>query len=279
VEVKKGMIAATVVTRNRLELLKQVITGLRTQTHKLDCIIIVNNASDDGTAEWLASQTDLLVFTQENVGGAGGHCRGSQEAYNAGYEWIWQMDDDVVPTPNCLEELLKYATEDFVPTPLRIAVDGNVFYKHDTLEVNLTNPFKSIWRKVFTEADMADVIYADGVTLEGPLFHRSMYDKVGFVVSDFFIYADDTEFCIRLMKAGIRKGIIRNAVLQRLLPIPADEHIFDWKTYYTIHNLITIDRLHCNWLVRTLRPLGYCIKWLCRCKSLKDVCVVLRAFK
>lgn len=56
-------IAAAIVTHNRLELLKLSINSLRAQTRKPDEIIIINNASTDGTTEWLAGQEGLFVVS------------------------------------------------------------------------------------------------------------------------------------------------------------------------------------------------------------------------
>ena len=55
---KKSNVAAVVVTYNRLELLRQCVEALRAQTTACD-ILIVDNASTDGTANWLTSQPDL----------------------------------------------------------------------------------------------------------------------------------------------------------------------------------------------------------------------------
>ncbi len=68
----KSPVAAIVVTYNRLELLRQCVEALRAQTAACD-ILIVDNASTDGTANWLASQPDLHCRnTGSNLGGAGG---------------------------------------------------------------------------------------------------------------------------------------------------------------------------------------------------------------
>lgn len=89
-------IIAVVVTYNRIELLKRNIRCLQ-QNKPVSSIIIVNNGSTDGTTEWLASQKELTVINQPNVGGAGGFYTGIQHAYNAHADWIWCMDDDVFP--------------------------------------------------------------------------------------------------------------------------------------------------------------------------------------
>ena len=67
-----------------MELLKECIQSLRNQTHKLDEIFIINNSSTDGTLEWLNTQTDLTVITQENSGSAGGQYTGIKTAYEKG---------------------------------------------------------------------------------------------------------------------------------------------------------------------------------------------------
>ena len=97
-------ITAVVVTFNRLELLKQGIECLRKQ-QKLTGIIVVNNGSTDGTREWLNAQPGLLVVHQDNVGGSGGFYTGIERAYSEGADWIWCMDDDVFPRPDCLDRL------------------------------------------------------------------------------------------------------------------------------------------------------------------------------
>lgn len=61
-------IIACVVTYNRLELLKQVIDGLRNQTRKIDEIVVINNGSTDGTGEWLQDQNDITTINQDNLG-------------------------------------------------------------------------------------------------------------------------------------------------------------------------------------------------------------------
>ena len=98
-------VVAVVVTYNRLKLLKRNIACLR-QNVPVSSIVVVNNGSTDGTAEWLKTQDDLVVLEQENVGGAGGFYTGIEHAYRMGAEWVWCMDDDVFPRADCLEKLL-----------------------------------------------------------------------------------------------------------------------------------------------------------------------------
>ena len=78
-------VAAVVVTFNRLEKLKTVLASLESQTRLPNQLIIVNNASTDGTDKYLEEYTRdfanghlenrvnlTVVNLPENVGGAGG---------------------------------------------------------------------------------------------------------------------------------------------------------------------------------------------------------------
>ncbi|WP_338371890.1 glycosyltransferase, partial [Enterococcus faecium] len=47
-------VAAVVVTFNRLEKLKTVLASIAAQTHPVETLFVIDNASTDGTAEYLA---------------------------------------------------------------------------------------------------------------------------------------------------------------------------------------------------------------------------------
>ena len=278
--VKIGQVAAIVVTFNRLELLKKVVNGLKNQTRKIDQIIVVNNNSTDGTLEWLNLQEDMITITQENTGSSGGQFTGAKTAFEMGFEWIWQMDDDVVADFDCLENLLLNSRSDLICVPLRITINDNIFYA-DIKKINITNPIKTIRKRTTTrENDFKnEIIPVEGFTFEGPIFHRSILEKIGFAEKKFFIYADDTEYSIRALKQKFKAIIVKNAVMRRQLPFPENEFIFSWKTYYMIRNLIAIDVLHGNFIVRWLRPFAYMLFWFSKCKNFADVKMVLKAFK
>jgi len=272
-------VAAIVITFNRLELLKKTISGLRNQTYPIDEIIVVNNGSTDGTLEWLDAQNDIYFVTQENTGSSGGQYTGFKTAHDRGYEWIWAMDDDVVPRKNCLEILMKNKKEKKVLAPLRYSLDGTPFI-NDTIKFNLTNPFKNIWERLLTESDLnEELVYAEGPTFEGPFFHSSLIDNIGLPEKKFFIYADDSEYMIRAKKAGYTPYVVTKANIDRMLDVPDLNNEFSWKNYYIIRNIIAIDIMHGNFAVRVLRPFAYLLSWLKKSNNNADRKTVINAFK
>ena len=100
-------LVAVVVTYNRLDKLKDTIARLlESPPQELSAVVVVDNASTDGTGAWLASQDDPRLDVQvsaTNRGGAGGFERGMRRAMEAhAPDWLVVMDDDGRPAPGAL---------------------------------------------------------------------------------------------------------------------------------------------------------------------------------
>lgn len=212
------MTTAVVVTYNRLELLKRVITALKSQTVPVDKIIVINNGATDGTKEWLDSQDSLIAIHQDNVGGAGGFYRGIKEALTTKADWIWCMDDDVFPTSQCLEQLiLHYTAEDKtgILCPKRL-MDGKAFIS-ETRKQNLSNPLKYIFDDSL-EAEMLnnnETVEIEGMAFEGPLIRREVVECIGLPNKDLFILYDDTDYSYRAILAGYKVKVVSSAIMEK----------------------------------------------------------------
>ena len=100
-------VVAVVVTWNRRELLAEAVAALRAQSHPLAAIVVVDNASTDGTDVALASETGLdVVRLEQNTGGAGGFAVGIEQALTHDPDLVWLLDDDTIPTPDAARELV-----------------------------------------------------------------------------------------------------------------------------------------------------------------------------
>lgn len=103
-------ILAVVVTYNRKDLLQRCLSAITAQTRACDDIVVVDNGSTDGTAEMLAESWGNRVqahLLSPNIGSAGGYSAGVRIAYAQKADFIWLMDDDVIPDPDALEKLLQ----------------------------------------------------------------------------------------------------------------------------------------------------------------------------
>ena len=105
-------IAAVVVTFNRKRIFSEKnIEALLAQVNAPMDILIIDNASTDGTEETIRHYMDagqiLYENTGENLGAPAALTFGIRRAYEAGYDAIWIMDDDTYPHPDALEKFLQ----------------------------------------------------------------------------------------------------------------------------------------------------------------------------
>lgn len=286
-------IIAVVVTYNRRELLKRNIACLRLNT-PVSSIVVVNNGSTDGTGAWLDEQEDLTVIHQENVGGSGGFYRGIQYAYQAGADWIWCMDDDVFPRPDCMEHLLPYTQEPGVGilAPRRL-MEGQIF-TNDFQKVNLSNPFASMYQQKLKKQVVNGPVDICGTAFEGLCISRKAVAEIGLPNKELFIFCDDTDYCLRAVLAGFRILYIPSALMDKEKFFSNDNweersRKKKWKRFYQVRNSTYLNHHYGrNWWVKYLRGfngmLGYLLVALFTCPfknvyTLNDVAKFWQAYR
>lgn len=251
-------IIAVVVTYNRRELLKRNIGCLR-QNRPVTDIVVVNNGSTDGTREWLDAQTDLTVVNQENVGGSGGFYTGIQKACDMGADWIWCMDDDVFPRPDCMERLLPYTEREEVGilAPRRLQ-EGKIF-TNDFQALDWSNPFASLYKGKLAKQEVNGPTEICGTAFEGPFIRRQVVERIGLPNKELFIFCDDTDYCIRTVNAGYKILYIPDALMDKEKFFSDDSwkernKKKKWKRFYQVRNSTYLNHHYGhNWAVRHLR--------------------------
>ncbi|GAP02336.1 glycosyltransferase [Fructobacillus pseudoficulneus] len=187
-------VSAVVVTYNRLTLLKEVIESLQKQIEPVSHIIIVDNASENDTKEYLESLGNQIDYVRlgENLGGAGGFNRGIRYFMeNTDDDFVWVMDDDTVVHPDTLQNLLKFANVEpnfgFLASDVRWT-DGH------RAKMNQPAPMNRL--KVIPE-NQVEPIRLQNATFVSLLVRRSVVAQIGLPITDFFIWGDDIEYTER----------------------------------------------------------------------------------
>ena len=185
-----------VVTFNRLALLKEAIDSLRNQTYLNRDIVVVNNGSTDGTLEWLNSQKDLIIITQQNLGGAGGFFTGMKYVAEHNYDYCWIMDDDVVCHSDALQELVnaydKKPNIGFVCSKV-IGINGCPM-NTPTVDDRPSSNGDADFTDLITES----MIKVKTATFVSVLCSVKTIKEVGLPYKEFFIWGDDTEYTNRI---------------------------------------------------------------------------------
>lgn len=237
-------VIAIVVTFKRKELLIQVINSLLGQTTPPSTILIVDNNSQDGTTEVvknisIKNQCIKYHDTGNNLGGAGGFHRGFKLAQTYDYDYLWLMDDDLLPDLDCLENLLIGKPEGIVQ-PVRFCLSGDCVEMspvvYDLNKFFCKNPKLYSVADVYSSFKGKNYINIATVPFEGPLIHKSVVEKIGLPNPKFFITGDDTDYSLRASNAGFPIKCFLNARASRLLIHNQDNDLFTWKGYFILRN-------------------------------------------
>ena len=231
----KDSICAVVVTYNRKELLIECLESLKDQSRTLDAILIIDNASTDGTPEILLKNgyidhippTDLqepyestsnknqfpvhYVRMHINGGGAGGFHEGLKRAYEQGYDWFWLMDDDGIASSNCLEVLLTKKLQFPIIGPLimnnenhaELAIQKTVNVDGKDVDIlTVDDAYKVSTDKIITG-------YA--VFFSGLLISKDVVEKIGYPRKEFFIWGDEAEYSLRAFSNNFNAALVLDA--------------------------------------------------------------------
>ena len=197
-------VCAIVVTYNRKELLAECLDALRAQTHHIDEILIVDNASTDGTVEMLASRGylgDPAIRHKRlpaNVGGAGGFHAGMKTAYERGHTWIWLLDDDTIVAAEALHQLFA-ARERFATPPRPDLLASRVEWTDGTPHpMNTPIPRADDPTVNATQGQGVESIRA--TSFVSVLLHRRLIESYGLPIAEYFIWSDDIEYTARILR-------------------------------------------------------------------------------
>lgn len=197
-------VEAVVVTYNRKIMLTECLEAILKQSVEVDKIIVIDNCSTDNTQEYLVENNFLsngkICFKRldTNTGGAGGFYEGMKMARSMKPDWVWIMDDDVIPNPDCLEELLK-ADE---ITKEEVSFYASAIRNQEGTAMNVPKIDRRQFTKYtdwyqYLDAGMVQITKATFVSL---LINGRAIEKCGLPWAPFFIWGDDSEYTQRIIR-------------------------------------------------------------------------------
>lgn len=240
-------VASVTLAYNAERLLPKQLDALLRQSRSLAEIVVVNNASTDGTLGLLSTKYPQVTVLDlpANTGTGGGFAAGLAYAVGKKYDWVWLLDHDSVPSEDGLETLL---------TGLELVGDSR-----ERIGILAPSPIHTtkrlsypgvLWRRgwVHPPAEVLNqpVCFVDAVISSGSLVRREAAEEVGLPRGDFFIDFVDFEYCLRLQRYGYKIAMVRDSHLDHEIGDPRTVKVFGhskswpvqppWREYYFSRN-------------------------------------------
>ena len=184
-----------------------------------DHIVVVDNASTDGSADMIEAkfQQVQIIRNAENLGFAGGNNIGIQQLIKQNVDYIWVLNNDTEIDKKCLDELVKFMAGE----PGVSGCCGKILYD---------NPHDKIWyagatlNKYTLKSKHRGELEIDKGQYNDPdatpfitgccMFVRKLAWKcVGGFDEQFFAYSEDLDWCLRAGNLGLKLRYVPRAII------------------------------------------------------------------
>jgi GT2 family glycosyltransferase len=190
-------------------------------------ILVVDNASRDDTPAAVRARFPeaLVIETGANLGFAAGNNVGLRYALEHNYDYALLLNNDTEVAPDFLDELVEAAEAD--PA---IGAIGPMIYYHERPDMIWSAGGVIDWRhgnsamRGVGERDRGqyrtatDVDFVSGCAL---LCKRAALERAGLLDERFFMYYEETEWCVRAARAGFRIVHLPAARIWHKIPLDA----------------------------------------------------------
>jgi N-acetylglucosaminyl-diphospho-decaprenol L-rhamnosyltransferase len=199
-----------IVTYNSVHVIGGLLDSLPAAASGLACdVVVVDNGSADGTADFVAARGGCRVVRSANVGYAGGINRGVSEAVTA--EAVLVLNPDVRLHEASLPPLLAALQEPGVGIAVpQVRSPSGALEKSLRRAPSVLRALGMNWTglALFSEviADPAEYVaprIVDWALGAAVLMSRKCYDALGGWDESYFLYSEETDLCLRAADVGM----------------------------------------------------------------------------
>lgn len=191
-------------TFNDEDVISRSMKALLDQTHALDEILIVDNASTDGTLDRTFPEIVTVVRHPENLGTSGAVVTGFQYALDHRYDWIWVFDADSAPRQDALARLL--VLYDSLPPSVQ---EATRLLASLPMDCTTKTPYHGVvfdrdgFHQLRVEGD-EEYYEFDGGMWTGSLFKVDAVRKIGLPSSDYVLDWGEYEYGYKGKRAHLK---------------------------------------------------------------------------
>lgn len=242
----KPLVYIIILTWNGKQDTLECLESLRKINYQNYKILIVDNASTDGTEKIVKSKFPNIdyIYNPENLRYAGGNNIGIDYAIKQNADYILLLNNDTIVEPNFLEHLI--ITAESEPS---IGIVGPKIFYYDRPDLIWYAGGRIEWWKgwIYHEGirknDMEYFNYkkeTDFVTGCCLLIKKEVIKKIGKLDKTYFIYGEDVDFCIRAKKANFKVIFEPQAKIWHKISVSTGGHLSWFKNWNKLKSQLKI---------------------------------------
>ncbi|MDE6627133.1 MAG: glycosyltransferase family 2 protein [Lachnospiraceae bacterium] len=212
----KPKVGIVIVNYNGLNYQNEAIRSIKEQTYSNYEIIVVDNNSTDGSIKELKKEFEdvHVIETGDNLGVAAGNNIGILYALKLGAEYVMLLNNDIILSTDLMEILVEKASEQVITVPKIFYYDkkkiiwsagGYVDWKTGTPHHIGLNQCDGSTFRLERYVEIAPTCCM--------LIHKNVFKHVGKMDERYFMYYDDTDFCVRANLKGYKILYVPSAVM------------------------------------------------------------------
>lgn len=207
------MISVIILNFNGKRYLEKCLSGLESQTYRDFEVIVVDNASSDGSVDYLKAGFPLvrIVENKKNLGFAGGTNSGIRRAEG---EYILTLNNDTQVDRRfleCLAEPMQSDKSVGVCASKMLLPDGRINSAGICLSRSGAAWDRGMFEQDHGQYDCQQEVF--GACAGAALYRKEMLDKIGLFDEDFFLYMEDVDLAFRAKLAGWKCIYVPEAVV------------------------------------------------------------------
>lgn len=217
---KKLKIVIVVLTYNHAQLALSCLFSLSRikKSNYSVSTVVVDNGSSDKTSAIISQKYPRIkiIRNKKNYGFSKGINSGLKYAFKKGYDWIIMLNDDTKVPQNFLTGLLPIALKNSfaICGPKIKTIDNKIWSLGGKIDkLRFSGGLIAYGKKDNKKLSNRKVDYISGTAM---LVKREVFEKIGFLDEDYFLYYDDADFCFRASKAGFNSYLIPEVEIKHL---------------------------------------------------------------
>lgn len=249
--IKKPTVLISILNYNNFLATKKCVNSVLFSKQKNTEIYVVDNNSSDNSFLNLKREFPKLKITKSKVNGgyAAGHKISVSYAIKNKFDFIWILNNDLKVRKNTLEPLVASALK------LGLGLYGSITLKSESPDIinfgggladDISLPFNyNSFQNYSLEKYLKDPKPRVVQSIEGSSFliPIDIINNHGFMREDFFMYGEETDYCYRLNKLGIKSFVVPESIVihKGAESLKDQKHL---ETYYRRRNFLFFEKAH-----------------------------------